>query len=250
MQQEIKVVHLSDLHNNCYGKNNEKLLRAIESEKPDYILVSGDMLLGKPGAPAKIASDFMSQLPKICDVYHANGNHEQRMKELPELYGDTFFEYQKVLDKAGIHCLSNKYEELEWEGMPVRIYGLELPHMKLQYFKKPILSPDRVSTLLGELDSKYLNILIAHNPVFMDAYTEWGADIVVSGHVHGGVARIPGVGGVISPQFLLFPKYSGEMSKVKDTFAVVSKGLGLHTIKVRFLNPAEVVVMHISGMEE
>ena len=92
--------------------------------------------------------------------------------------------------------------------------------------------------------------MIAHNPTFMDTYLKWGADLVTSGHLHGGVVRIPFVGGIISPQFVLFPKYSGEMKSVGEATAVVSKGIGIHTIKVRLLNPAEIVVMHINCAEE
>ena len=84
----------------------------------------------------------------------------------------------------------------------------------------------------------------------MDLYKTWGADIILSGHIHGGVIRIPFIGGVISPQFRLFPKFSGEYKKQGNTSMIVSKGLGTHTIKVRFMNPAEIVVLHINGEEK
>lgn len=250
LQRERKVILLSDLHNYCYGSNNDKLLSAIEKEKPDYILVAGDMLVGKPGESTKVAEDFMSQLPKICDTYHANGNHEQRMKEFENLYEDTFLKYYAVLEQAGVYLLSNEKISLEWDGIPVNILGLELPHQKYKKFQKQSLSVEEVKNYLGDAESKSYNIMIAHNPTFMDTYLEWGADLVTSGHLHGGVVRIPFIGGIISPQFILFPKYSGEMKKVGDATSVVSKGIGIHTIKIRLLNPAEMVVMHINGAEE
>ena len=86
---------------------------------------------------------------------------------------------------------------------------------------------------------------MAHNPVYMEAYKKWGADLVLCGHLHGGIVRIPWLGGVISPQFRLFPKHSGELTKEGEQNMVVSKGLGTHTIKIRFLNMAEVIVLHI-----
>ena len=92
--------------------------------------------------------------------------------------------------------------------------------------------------------------MIAHNPIFANSYLDWGADLVLSGHLHGGVVRLPGIGGIITPDFTLFPKFSGELTKVNDASVVVSKGIGIHTIKVRLFNPAEVVVMHISGTED
>lgn len=250
LKRERKVILLSDLHNCCYGNNNDKLLDAIAKETPDYILVAGDMLVGKPDESTKIAEEFMSCLTKICDVYHANGNHEQRMKEFKNLYGDSFFDYQSTIEQAGVQCLSNTRVVLEWDGIPVNIFGLELPHQKYKKFQKQSLNVEEVKDYLGDVESPSYNIMIAHNPTFMDTYLKWGADLVASGHLHGGVVRIPFIGGLISTQFVLFPKYSGEMKKVGDAIAVVSKGIGIHTIKVRLLNPAEVVVMHINGMEE
>lgn len=250
LKRERKVIFLSDLHNCSYGTNNEKLVRAIVNEKPDYVFVTGDMLVGKTGESTKVAEDFMIQLPPICEVFHANGNHEQRMKEFDELYGNTFYEYKSVLEQAGIHCLSNEKVDMDWDGVPVSIYGLELPNNKYKKFKKQSLVCDEVKGFLGKPEEEKYNIMLAHNPTFMDTYLRWGADLVLSGHLHGGVVRIPVIGGIISPQFNLFPKYSGEMKKVGEATAIVSKGIGIHTIKVRLMNPAEVVVLHINGAED
>lgn len=250
LKKEYKIVFLSDLHNYSYGVNNAKLVSAIKEESPDIILVSGDMLIGKPGEPTTVAEMFMKQLPDICPVYHANGNHEQRMKENQDLYGDTFFQYEESLVQAGVYCLVNERKALDWDEVPVSVYGLELPHMKYKKFKKHLLQTEDIDVLLGNPKEEEYNILIAHNPTFMDTYLEWGADLVVSGHLHGGVVRLPLIGGVVSPQFKLFPKYSGEMKRVGDKTVVVSKGIGIHTIKIRLMNPAEVVVLHMKGVEE
>lgn len=250
LNKERKVVLLSDLHNYCYGNNNDKLLDAIEKEQPDYILVAGDMIVSRIDESTKVAEDFMIQLPKICDTYYANGNHEQRMKEQEDRYGDSFKHYQSILEKAGVHWLSNEKVSVKWDECMVNILGLELPKQKYKKFQKQSLDVGEVRQFLGDTDPTGYNLMIAHNPTFMDTYLKWGADLVVSGHLHGGVVRLPFVGGVISPQFDLFPKYSGEMKKVGEAVAVVSKGIGIHTIKVRLFNPAEVVVMHINGAEE
>lgn len=252
LKKERKVVLLSDLHNYCYGEHNEKLLQAIKKEKPDMILIAGDMLVGQVNAVTEIAETFLTQLPAICPTYYANGNHEQRMKLWPEVYGDIYEGYKEKLLLAGIKVLENESTELEWDGQPVEIHGLEIPweaYGKLKRKRIPLKTED-VEKLLGKIDKSKYQILIAHNPAYGDVYLDWGADLTVSGHVHGGVARIPGFRGVISPQFELFPKYSGEMTKKGEQAVVVSKGIGIHTIKIRFLNPAEVVVMHISGSEE
>ena len=91
-------------------------------------------------------------------------------------------------------------------------------------------------------DNSY-HILLAHNPSYMEAYKEWGSDLILSGHLHGGCVRLPGIGGVITPQAFLFPKYSGEMTVDGKQTIIVSKGLGTHTFNVRLFNPAEVIAI-------
>ena len=92
-----------------------------------------------------------------------------------------------------------------------------------------------------------MQILLAHNPAFSEIYKEWGADLVLAGHLHGGLVRVPGFRGIITPQLKLFPKYSGEMRKDKNQAVIVSRGLGMHTIKIRLFNKAEVVSVCLCG---
>lgn len=245
-----KIVFLSDLHNYKYGKNNEKLIEAIKAEKPDLILVAGDMLVGKPGVSADVAIQFMKELPKIAPTFCANGNHEQRMKECPDYYGDTYFQYQDVIVKNGVRLLENEKTELLWENCEVEIWGLEIPALGYKKFQKITMPDNFMEQNLGVPDKLKYQILIAHNPIYTSEYLKWGADLVVSGHLHGGIARIPGWRGVITPQGGFFPKYSGELTKEGQASVVVSKGLGVHTIPIRFMNPAEMIVLHIGGMEE
>ena len=105
----------------------------------------------------------------------------------------------------------------------------------------------QIEERIGKADFSKYQILLAHNPIYTDTYLDWGADLVLSGHLHGGIVRLPGLGGMITPQFRLFPKYSGELTVKDQQSVVVSKGLGTHTIKIRFLNPAEIVVLHLQG---
>ena len=94
---------LSDLHNKEYGAGNERLLDAICKARPDLILIGGDMLVGKKGCSFAPALEFVSKLPAIAPVYYACGNHEQRMKRKPEVYGEVYQEYQKQLEECGVH---------------------------------------------------------------------------------------------------------------------------------------------------
>ena len=246
LEHERKVVFLSDLHNNCYGKNNEKLLATIKEQNPDLILIGGDMLVGKANVSSNVAVDFVSKLTEICPVYYANGNHEQRMKVYSE-YGTTFQEYKDILESSGVTFIENECVDVNWEKCQVKIYGLEILVGYYKKFKKQILPVDVVREQIGEPKADCYNILLAHNPTYTDTYLKWGADLVLSGHFHGGVIRIPKLGGIITPQWHMFPKYSGEITYQDEKYVVVSKGLGTHTLKIRFLNPAEVIVLHLNG---
>lgn len=249
LERECKMVFLSDLHNNSYGKENERLITAIAEQKPDIILIGGDMLVGKANRSYEVAEKFVSKLSEFCPVYYVNGNHEFRMKIYTQTYGDSFALYKSKLESAGVKFLENNHVNFKWGNQEIQIYGLEIPKEGYKKFVKTNLSLEQIEETIGVADNDKCQILLAHNPGYIETYKQWGADIILSGHLHGGVVRIPRIGGVISPQFRLFPKYSGEYTKEGDTSIVVSKGLGTHTINVRFLNPAEIVVLHVNGEE-
>lgn len=241
-----KVILLADLHNKVYGENNEELFRAIRREKPDIILIAGDMIIGKKELCYKEAMEFILKLPSICQVYYSLGNHEQRQKE--NKGGNksrAFGGYRDRLKKAGVRFLENEAAECVLDRLKVQIHGLELPMKTYEKFKRHTVTAADIEKCVGRADSTRFQILMAHNPVFFPAYRAWGADLTVSGHLHGGIVRIPGLGGIITPQAVLFPKYSGEMTVEGNQAIAVSRGLGTHTINLRFCNYAEVVVIHL-----
>lgn len=241
-----RVVLLADLHNKVYGEKNKELLDAIRKEKPDIILVAGDMIVGKKYILYKEAMEFVTQLPSICPVYYSLGNHEQRMKERPQTQeGQVFKIYRENLLEVGIHLLENESTRIMLGGIKFQISGLELPMSTYKKFKKHVVTVRDVENCLGKAKQGEFHILLAHNPAFFPAYKKWGADLTVSGHLHGGIIRIPGLGGIITPQAVLFPKHSGELTVEDGQAITVSKGLGTHTINLRFCNYAEVVVIDL-----
>lgn len=249
LNREWKIVFLSDLHNHVYGEHNAELTAAIAKETPDLILLTGDMLVGKPGKPWKETCAFVADLRKFCPVYYANGNHEQRMKEHPEKYGKVFELYKERLENSGITFLENTSEKL-WLGQcPVCISGLEIPERFYRKFRKMKMTVKDVKKCLGKADRQSYQILLGHNPTYCKTYAAWGADLILSGHLHGGIVRLPGIGGVIDPEAGLFPRHSGEMKAERNAQVVVSKGLGTHTVNLRLFNPAELVVLHLKPCE-
>ena len=248
---DYKFVLLSDLHGYVFGKDNAKLVGAIDSINPDAILVGGDMFTAhkKNGKiPYEIGFDLITKLAGKYQIYYGNGNHERKIKTFTEEYGNLYDRYRNRLSKLGVIFLENNSVEIE--GKNIRISGLDL---NLEYFRKIIkkkMAPGTIDRLLGGLkgsDKKKFQVLIAHNPQYFKEYVNWGADLTVSGHVHGGIIRLPILGGVISPSIALFPKYDGGKFEDGDKTMILSRGLGTHTIHVRFLNPGEVCVINIHG---
>lgn len=258
LRKEIKILFLSDLHNRVYGGHNDRLFQAVREEKPDLILIGGDMLVGKPDESFDIALEFVRRLPDICPVCYANGNHEGRMKEDTEKYGDAYADYRQALKECGVMFLENDSCRMTVNGQKIAVYGLEFPTYTYQKFHRSHITSREVAGCLSgfcgsggkaavkpaEIQEPY-TILLAHNPVYMDAYLEWGADLVLSGHLHGGLVRIPGFGGIVTPQGFLFPKYSGEMTHAGDQTVIVSRGLGSHTLNIRLFNTPELISIRL-----
>ena len=225
IKREKKIIFLSDLHNRMYGEENERLLESIRNQHPDLILIGGDML-----------------------VYCANGNHEQKLKELPDKYEQSYEEYKKALTASGIHMLENASETVKLDEVPVKLSGLEIPLGAYARFGKKELSLKEITDRIGEHGDDY-QILLAHHPGYMKEYLAYGADLILGGHYHGCVVQLPGIGGVISTNFTLFPKYSGGIYQEGEQTAVVSRGLGTHSVPLRLWNWPELIVLELSGNE-
>jgi predicted MPP superfamily phosphohydrolase len=248
IKREKKIIFLSDLHNRMYGEENERLLESIRNQHPDLILIGGDMLVRKDGNSYDKTVHFLAKLPGICPVYCANGNHEQKLKELPDKYEQSYEEYKKALTASGIHMLENASETVKLEEVPVKLSGLEIPLGAYARFGKKELSLKEITDRIGEHGDDY-QILLAHHPGYMKEYLAYGADLILGGHYHGCVVQLPGIGGVISTNFTLFPKYSGGIYPEGEQTAVVSRGLGTHSVPLRLWNWPELIVLELSGNE-
>lgn len=248
IKREKKIIFLSDLHNRMYGEENERLLESIRNQHPDLILIGGDMLVRKNGNSYDKTVHFLAKLPGICPVYCANGNHEQKLKELPDKYEQSYEEYKKALTASGIHMLENASETVKLEEVPVKLSGLEIPLGAYARFGKKELSLKEITDRIGEHGDDY-QILLAHHPGYMKEYLAYGADLILGGHYHGCVVQLPWIGGVISTNFTLFPKYSGGIYPEGEQTAVVSRGLGTHSVPLRLWNWPELIVLELSGNE-
>ena len=240
-----KFVFLSDLHNNSFGKDNDKLFALLEKEAPDFILVGGDMLVSKRENAADVAIPFMEKLASQYPVYCANGNHEARLlwkeEEYPEA-GEIYRTYIEHLKKAGICHLCDETATISMGKDQIYVSGLEPEQRSYKKLELEPMTAEEIASKIGTKKNDF-HILLAHNPAYFETYAQWGADLTLSGHVHGGIMRLPILGGVIAPSYHLFPKYDAGAFSMGDQKMIVSVGLGSHSIKIRLFNPPKIDVI-------
>ncbi len=248
IKKPFRAVVLADLHNKRYGRENELLLSAIEEQEPDAVIIAGDLLTARKGEKFKAALGLLEKLKDKYPLYYANGNHEHRLELYPEVYGSMAEDYEKELTKLGIHRLVNEHVSLEQTGIVV--YGVQIDRKYYQRFRKKPMPSDYLTSVLGRADQDKYCVLIAHNPDYFPEYAAWGADLVFSGHIHGGLVRIPGGKGLVSPAVRFFPHYDGGRFQEGSAVMLLSRGLGTHTIPIRMFNPGELLVVELAPAAE
>ena len=185
----------------------------------------------------------MENLAARYKIYYGMGNHEYRLGLYPEDYPGMYEGYLSGLRHAGIEPLINETACLpEWN---IAVCGAQIDKSYFRHFRRKPMEASYLSGILGEPREDMFQLLIAHNPVYFDAYAAWGADLVVAGHVHGGIMRLPVLGGVLSPTLTLFPKYDGGIFHEKQSTMILSRGLSSHTPPVRIFNPGELIVIRL-----
>lgn len=237
----FKILQLSDLHNRRFSK---KLIKKIHSQDPDIIVITGDMV----SANSKGFNGFFDVIKGLDNkypIYYVFGNHEQRLSlEKRALIVSRLKEY-------GVKVINNDADYIIKGKDYIKIYGL---HQNLLYYNNYIKSKKSYSydkkdieTIFPGLDDKTFNILITHNPLYFETYEKWGTDLIFSGHVHGGIVRIPFIGGLLSPERNFFPKYSGGEYSINDSKMIVSRGLGYSTVNLRVFNNPEICVVELKS---
>lgn len=251
----IRIVSLSDLHDHTYGPVNRALLDSVQALRPDVIVIPGDFFtMHKKAQNRGIPDDSVRTLlllTKIAPVYYVFGNHEGRILTTENPQKEPLLKALDQARSAGVHILRNERTSLTIGEDRLEISGFE-PDMA--YYCKGAhicLRDGYLEKKLGPVrDPSAVQILLAHPPAFFESYARTEAEIVFSGHTHGGLVRIPGIGSVFSPEFTLFPKYDRPEVTSDGTTMYVSKGLGTHTMHLRVFDPAEIVAADLLPLED
>ncbi len=241
-----KILQLSDLHTKKYGDNYDNLINSCKTADPDYIFFTGDLYSrNEVNLDHKLV--LMKRLRTIAPVYYVFGNHEADTPEKAEVLAIK-------LEQCGINVLRNKKIRLYSGEEYINVYGADIEskyykNSKGSYSNLPQLTVEKLDRMLGESDKYHFNILLAHTPFPFINYAKWGADLIFSGHCHGGVIRIPKIGGLLSPERKFLPEYTkGVYANDKNENSakmVVSAGLG----KFRLQNPSEIILVTLRSKD-
>lgn len=228
----FKIVQLSDLHGAEFGEDGMGLVEKVKELEPDIIALTGDFVTdeGDLAAVEKLAA----RLTELCPVYFISGNHE---------FGSGLaVKVRNILERAGVKYLSNEYLTISRGEDGILLGGVEDP---LAY--ADMLSPDELAQKMNDAAPDAFKILLGHRNYWMTEYPELPVDLIFCGHAHGGLIRIPGVGGLIGTDRRLFPDFdAGQFNNGRYTL-IVSRGLGNSVSIPRVFNRPEIVCVELSS---
>ncbi len=229
----FRIVQLSDLHAGSFGTDNIRLISAVTAARPDIIAVTGDLVDGE--GQGGYVRELMTALTAIAPVYYVTGNHEWASGMIGELFD--------ILDDCGVTALRNTYTVLERGGASILLAGLEDPNGPAD-----METPGQVMEQLREETGGGFTVLLAHRNR-VEEYALLGAQLVLCGHAHGGLIRLPFTDGLIDTNRDWFPTYTCGVYTENGTDVLVSPGLGNSVPVPRFLNNPQVcvAVLHAAG---
>lgn len=228
----FKIVQLSDLHGAEFGEDGMGLVEKVEELEPDIIALTGDFVTDEGDLAA--VEKLVARLTELCPVYFVSGNHE---------FGSGLaVKVRNILERAGVKYLSNEYLTISRGEDEILLGGVEDP---LAY--ADMLSPDELAQKMNDAAPDAFKILLGHRNYWMTEYPELPVDLIFCGHAHGGLIRIPGVGGLIGTDRRLFPDFdAGEYNNGRYTL-IVSRGLGNSVPIPRVFNRPEIVCVELSS---
>ncbi len=235
--QNFRIAAVSDLHNHQWG---DELIGRLEKECPDMIVITGD-LVDSSHTDFGVAMEFIHRAVEIAPVYYVTGNHEAWL--------DHYDELEKQLTDSGVKLMDDRKEWLERGDAKISLVGIQDPSFSGRADTGNLHESIVTAKLENLLDQNGYNIILCHRPELFDGYVKVKADLVITGHAHGGQVRIPLIGGLIAPNQGFLPRYTERVYSRGGTDMVVSRGLGNSVIPVRINNMPELVIITLTKPE-
>lgn len=224
------IVQISDLHNATFGNGNKTLIDKVKALSPDIVVITGDLNYSSH-TNISSALQVINAISKEIPVYYVTGNHEYYIDT------ESRSELIKSVIEAGAILLNNEGVQISKGKGSFLLAGLDDNN----------LSDDTLAGLLNGNDE--MSVVLAHEPQNIKNYAQSGADLVLSGHAHGGQIRLPFIGAVIAPDQGFFPKYTSGVHTLDNTQMIISRGLGSSVIPIRLFNYPEIVCVKIKTAE-
>ena len=219
----FRIVQLSDFHGADFVP---ELVDAVRAEQPDIIVLTGDFITTAEDLPA--VERLVNELVKISDVYFISGNHDFGSGEIQAL--------SDILASGGVKYLRNEFVQLQRGSESIILAGVEDPNSWAD-----LEGPDKFADRIKSAYPDAYTVLLGHRNYWMTDYPNLPVDLILCGHAHGGIIRIPGVGGILSTDRTLFPDYDAGMYKNDSYTMIVSRGIGNSISVPRIFNRPEVV---------
>ena len=230
-----RIVHLSDLHGHEYGEGNADLISRVAAEKPDIIVMTGDLI--DRAAQLEMIPALADGLSAIAPTYYVTGNHEWATGT------NTVRALKPLLAEHGVTVLTNRYEILERNGDRIVLAGVDDPNGFGDQ-----KTPEALAAEIAEEQPGLYTILLAHRNTEFGRYAAAGYDLVLSGHGHGGIVRLPFTDGLIGANRQFFPTHMAGLYTEGDSVLYVSRGLGNNTTPFPGFRP-EVVSLTLRAGE-
>ncbi|MEI3214299.1 MAG: metallophosphoesterase [Lachnospiraceae bacterium] len=215
-----RIVHISDFHCKEFGDGESDLIAMIRNAEPDLILFTGDSIDDEHSLDNY--RDLITGIYDVAPIYYVNGNHEYDASA-------PLAEMKELNEKYQVHDLNDASVVVEHNGDSILLSGLDF-RLTMRGLRNNI---DYANTTM-------FNILLYHGTDKFDGIAPYNYDLVLSGHTHGGIVCLPFIGGIISNQKELFPKYDSGVYTSGLSTMISSRGLGDASIP-RFHNPREVI---------
>jgi len=227
---EFTVLQISDLHNKVFGSHNEKLINIIEQLNADIIVLTGD-LIDRDTEHFKDVFSFVENITTINEkVFFVTGNHEW-----DNIHTEKFLD---GLRERNVTILSNKHTQITAGEVRFNLVGID----------NASTNHENMTDAFHSINEELYTILLSHTPGVTEKYQDIPANLVLSGHTHGGQIRLPLIGAVIAPDEGFFPRLEKGTYKIgEEKFLYIDSGLGTSVAPIRFLNKSQLSLIQITG---
>ena len=233
----VRIVLITDLHSCSYGKGQRELIDAIHAQKPDIILLGGDICDDK--LPHRNTELVLRAIADKYPCYYVTGNHEYWSREIEKIL--------KIFESYNVPVLEGSFDTIDVRGQKLNICGISDPDI-LKYTDKNYSITEQLKDAAVASENGNYSILLAHRPELIDSYLNYDFDLILAGHAHGGQWRLPGIiNGLFAPNQGFFPRYAGGKYRFDDSYMIVSRGLARESTRIpRIFNRPELVVIDLS----